>query len=113
MCSHAALVCDVVILNSYFLILPCLDPTLPPNQYQVSVQSTEASRRCKLAGKYLVSPEKEAVILLACNTGHIVYCWPYRLLRKFGHVEVNSLISHKTGKDTTDNMFSGLLSPVS
>ncbi|AWP12292.1 putative docking protein 3 [Scophthalmus maximus] len=63
------------------------DPTLPPNQYQVSVQSTEASRRCKLAGKYLVSPEKEAVILLACNTGHIVYCWPYRLLRKFGHVE--------------------------
>ncbi|XP_039974911.1 docking protein 2 isoform X2 [Xiphias gladius] len=63
------------------------DLTLPPNQYQVTVQSTEASRRCKLAGEYLVSPEKEAVILLACNTGYIIYCWPYRLLRKFGQVE--------------------------
>ncbi|XP_059202996.1 docking protein 3 [Centropristis striata] len=63
------------------------DLTLPPNQYQVTVHSTEASRRCKLAGEYLVSPEEEAVILLAINTGHIFYRWPYRLLRKFGQVE--------------------------
>uniref|UniRef100_A0A3Q1HBE5 IRS-type PTB domain-containing protein n=1 Tax=Anabas testudineus TaxID=64144 RepID=A0A3Q1HBE5_ANATE len=55
--------------------------------YQVTVHSTEASRRCKLAGKYLVSLEKEAVLLLALNTGHTIYCWPYRLLRKFGLVE--------------------------
>ncbi|XP_044060399.1 docking protein 1 [Siniperca chuatsi] len=61
--------------------------TLPPNQYQVTIQSTEASRRCQLAGEYLVSPEKEAVILLAINTGHTIYRWPYRLLRKFGQVE--------------------------
>ncbi|XP_018530882.1 docking protein 3 [Lates calcarifer] len=63
------------------------DLTLPPNQYKVTVQSTEASRRCKLAGEYVVSPEEDAVILLACNTGHIIYSWPYRLLRKFGQVE--------------------------
>nr|XP_046261753.1 docking protein 3 isoform X2 [Scatophagus argus] len=63
------------------------DLTLPPNQYQVTVQSTEASRRCQLAGDYLVSPEKHAVILLAINTGHIIYRWPYMLLRKFGQVE--------------------------
>ncbi|KAM6952989.1 uncharacterized protein dok3 [Lycodopsis pacificus] len=63
------------------------DVTLPPNQYQVTVQSTEASRRCKLAGEYLVSLEKEAVILLAINTGHIFYRWPYTFLRKFGLVE--------------------------
>ncbi|TDH07779.1 hypothetical protein EPR50_G00109680 [Perca flavescens] len=61
--------------------------SLPPNQYQVTVQSTEASRRCKLSGDYLISPEKEAVILLAINTGHIFYRWPYRHLRKFGQVE--------------------------
>nr|XP_040029785.1 docking protein 3-like [Gasterosteus aculeatus aculeatus] len=61
--------------------------TLPPNQYQVTVQSTEASRRCKLAGEYLVSPEDEAVRLLDINTGHIFYRWPYNFLRKFGLVE--------------------------
>uniref|UniRef100_A0A8C3A2N7 IRS-type PTB domain-containing protein n=1 Tax=Cyclopterus lumpus TaxID=8103 RepID=A0A8C3A2N7_CYCLU len=60
---------------------------LTPNQYQVIVQSTEASRRCKLAGEYLVSPEKEAVILLDISTGHTIYRWPYELLRKFGLVE--------------------------
>ncbi|XP_049897887.1 uncharacterized protein dok3 [Epinephelus moara] len=63
------------------------DLTLPPNQYQVTVQSTEASRRCKLSGEYLVSTEKDAVTLLAINTGHIFYRWPYRLLRKYGQVE--------------------------
>ncbi|KAG7518770.1 docking protein 3 [Solea senegalensis] len=63
------------------------DLILPPNRYQVTVLSTEASRRCKLSGEYLVSPEKEAIILLTCNTSHTVYYWPYRLLRKFGQVE--------------------------
>ncbi|XP_045886231.1 docking protein 3 isoform X1 [Micropterus dolomieu] len=63
------------------------DLTLPSNQYQVTVQSTEASRKCQLAGEYLVSPEKEAVILLDIKTGHTIYRWPYRLLRKFGQVE--------------------------
>ncbi|KAK1904019.1 Docking protein 3 [Dissostichus eleginoides] len=63
------------------------DVTLPPNHYQVIVQSTEASRRCRLAGKYLASPQKEALILLEISTDHIIYRWPYRFLRKFGHVE--------------------------
>ncbi|KAK5865005.1 hypothetical protein PBY51_016201 [Eleginops maclovinus] len=63
------------------------DVTLPPNHYEVIVQSTEASRRCRLAGKYLVSPQTEALILLEINTDHIIYRWPYRFLRKFGHVE--------------------------
>ncbi|KAM8910027.1 docking protein 3 [Spinachia spinachia] len=63
------------------------DPTPPPNQYQVTIESTEASRRCKLAGEYLVSAENEAVRLLDINTGHIFYHWPYKFLRKFGLVE--------------------------
>nr|XP_019935327.1 PREDICTED: docking protein 3 [Paralichthys olivaceus] len=63
------------------------NPTHPPNQYQVTIQSTEASQRCRLAGEYLLSPGEEAVTLLACNTGHVIYRWPYRLLRKFGQTE--------------------------
>ncbi|XP_078117031.1 docking protein 2 [Sander vitreus] len=73
--------------NDLYSSWKAADLTLPPNQYQVTVQSTEASRRCKLSGEYLISPEKEAVILLAINTGHIFYRWPYRHLRKFGQVE--------------------------
>lgn len=93
MCGHAALasVCCDSFLDPYFHVFSCLDLTLPPNQYQVTAQSTEASRRCQLAGEYLVSPEKEAVILMAINTGHVIYRWPYRLLRKFGQVEVKYL----------------------
>ncbi|XP_074530911.1 uncharacterized protein dok3 [Halichoeres trimaculatus] len=63
------------------------DVVVPPNQYQVTIQSTEASRRCQLSGIYLVSPEKEAVSLLGINSGHIIYRWPYTLLRKFGQIE--------------------------
>ncbi|KAM9740460.1 docking protein 3 isoform 2-T2 [Menidia menidia] len=60
---------------------------LPPNHYQVIVHSTEASRRCRLAGEYLVSPNSEALVLLTIDTGEAIYSWPYRLLRKFGQVE--------------------------
>ncbi|XP_029369171.1 docking protein 2, partial [Echeneis naucrates] len=63
------------------------EQTLYPNQYQVTIQSTEASKRCKLAGEYLVSPDKEALNLMTCSTGEIIYSWPYRLLRKFGQTE--------------------------
>lgn len=90
MCSDSALtsVCCGVLSGTYLPVLSCLDPTLPLNQYRVTVQSTEASRRCQLAGEYLVSPEKQAVILLALSTGHIIYRWSYMFIRKFGQVEV-------------------------
>ncbi|XP_005719735.1 docking protein 3 [Pundamilia nyererei] len=61
--------------------------TLPPNQYQVTIQSTEASKRCKLSGKYLVSIEGEAIELLDMRTRYIIFDWPYKLLRKFGQIE--------------------------
>lgn len=65
-----------------------LELTLPPNQYQVTIQSTEASKRCKLSGKYLVSIEGEAIELLDMRTRYIIFDWPYKLLRKFGQIEV-------------------------
>ena len=82
--------CDVL-RDKYSPVLSRLDLSLPPNQYKVTVQCTEASRRCQLAGEYLVSAEKHAVILLDIKTGHIIYHWPYMFLRKFGQVEVMCL----------------------
>lgn len=69
----------------------CLDWSLPPNQYEVMVQSTEASKWCKLAGKYLVSTTTDELVLSDISTGGVIYCWPYRFLRKFGQVEVKYL----------------------
>ncbi|XP_026186434.1 docking protein 3 [Mastacembelus armatus] len=63
------------------------DLTIPPNHYEVTVQTTEASKRCRLAGEYLVSPRTKALLLLATGTRHVIYRWPYSLLRKFGQVQ--------------------------
>ncbi|KAM9850105.1 docking protein 2 [Aulostomus maculatus] len=59
----------------------------PPNQFQVTVQDTQASVRCQLAGEYLISPNTEAVVLLDIHTGHVIHQWPYTLIRKFGKVK--------------------------
>ncbi|CAK6956461.1 docking protein 1 [Scomber scombrus] len=79
--------------------------TLPPNQYQVTVQSTEASRRCKLVGDYVISPESEAVSLHAIQTGQTIYSWPYRLLRKFGQVEGGFSIEAGRRCDSGEGVF--------
>uniref|UniRef100_A0A3Q1GGZ1 Docking protein 2-like n=1 Tax=Acanthochromis polyacanthus TaxID=80966 RepID=A0A3Q1GGZ1_9TELE len=78
--------------------------------YKVTVQSTEASKRCRLAGEYVVYPDKEAVILLDVSAGRTVYCWPYRLLRKFGQVEVKGGFSIEAGRrcDSGEGVFTFL-----
>lgn len=81
----------------------CLDLTLPVNQYKVTVQRTEASRRCQLDGEYLVSLGKQAVMLLAIGTGHVIYRWPYMLIRKFGQCKVRCLKIKRNGEDTRVN----------
>lgn len=67
-----------------------LDTNLPPNVYQVTVRCTEASQRCNLIGDYLISLESDALLLLDGNTSDIIYCWPYKMIRKYGQVEVKS-----------------------
>lgn len=63
------------------------DTTLPPKALLVTVCTTEASQRCNLTGDYLISPESDALLLMDSNTCDIVYCWPYKMLRKYGQVE--------------------------
>lgn len=53
--------------------------------YQVIVQRTEAAVRCNLAGSYLLLPSTEALTLQDPKTASPLYCWPYRLLRRFGN----------------------------
>ncbi|XP_029021514.1 docking protein 3 [Betta splendens] len=81
------------------------DLTVPAKCHPVTVQSTEASRRCGLAGEYLVSPEKEAVALLSVNSCHVIYRWPYKLLRKFGLVEGGFSIEAGRRCDSGEGVF--------
>lgn len=67
------------------------DPTLPPKQFKVKIKSTIASKRCKLAGEYLMSSETEALVLFSLDASDAIFRWPYRLLRRFGKVEVMCL----------------------
>ncbi|XP_047441556.1 docking protein 2 [Mugil cephalus] len=84
------------------------DVTLPPNQFKVTVQSTEASRRCRLTGEYLVCPDIEAVTLLDISTGYTIYSWPYCLLRKFGQVEAGFSIEAGRRCDSGAGVFTFL-----
>ncbi|XP_067237969.1 docking protein 3 [Chanodichthys erythropterus] len=61
-------------------------------QFQVTVQNTDASQRCRMSGSYLLSSEKEAICLLDLKTGQAIYHWPYRLLRRFGQVKGGIMI---------------------
>ncbi|XP_058654457.1 proteoglycan 4 isoform X2 [Onychostoma macrolepis] len=61
-------------------------------QFQVTVQSTDASQRCRMSGSYLLSSEKEAICLLDLKTGQAIYRWPYSFLRRFGQVKGGIMI---------------------
>lgn len=63
------------------------DGEQPLAQYLVTVQSTEASKRCKLLGDYFLSSDTEALQLLEVQSEQCVYCWPYHCLRRFGPVQ--------------------------
>ncbi|XP_071779178.2 docking protein 3 [Centroberyx gerrardi] len=84
------------------------DLTLPPGQYYVTVQTTEASSRCKLSGEYLFSPDREAVLLLDVRTGLIIYHWPYRFLRRFGQVKGGFSIEAGHRCDSGEGLFTFL-----
>ncbi|MGH0130009.1 UNVERIFIED_CONTAM: hypothetical protein FKN15_040520 [Acipenser sinensis] len=63
-------------------------------EFQVTVQVTEASLRCDLYGDYILSAGKEDITLLEPRSKQVLYCWPYRLLRRFGQDKVTVMQSH-------------------
>lgn len=55
--------------------------------YDITIQPTEASRRCNLRGDFLLRPNTDALLLLDLHTAQTLHCWPYHLLRKFGYIK--------------------------
>ncbi|KAJ8247720.1 hypothetical protein GJAV_G00249520 [Gymnothorax javanicus] len=54
-------------------------------QFWVTVQSTEASERCGLQGAHWLSVDEHSLTLSDGRTNNILFAWPYRLLRRYGH----------------------------
>lgn len=66
------------------------------NEFWVTIQRTEASERCGLAGSYWLKAETEALILKEPKTKRNVLVWPYKLLRRYGRDRV--MFSFEAGR---------------
>uniref|UniRef100_A0A3P8TRC4 Docking protein 1b n=1 Tax=Amphiprion percula TaxID=161767 RepID=A0A3P8TRC4_AMPPE len=66
------------------------------NEFWVSIQRTEASERCGLAGNYWLKAENDVLILKEPKTKRNVLVWPYKLLRRYGRDRV--MFSFEAGR---------------
>ncbi|XP_068569647.1 docking protein 1b isoform X1 [Cebidichthys violaceus] len=66
------------------------------NEFWVSIQRTEASERCGLAGSYWLKAENDTLILKEPKTKRNVLVWPYKLLRRYGRDRV--MFSFEAGR---------------
>ncbi|XP_063257419.1 docking protein 1 [Prinia subflava] len=66
------------------------------NTFWVTVQRTEAAERCELRGTYVLKAERDSLVLKDPRTDRILYVWPYRLLRRYGHDKV--MFSFEAGR---------------
>lgn len=60
------------------------------NEFWVSIQRTEASDRCGLAGSYWLKAENDVLILKDPKTKKTAQVWPYKLLRRYGRDRVGA-----------------------
>ncbi|XP_029031595.1 docking protein 1b [Betta splendens] len=105
--------CDIAFQGGGGLSNPALDPNAriqdlqmsenliyysreEVNEFWVSVQRTEASDRCGLAGSYWLKTENEALILKDPKTKKTAQVWPYKLLRRYGRDRV--MFSFEAGR---------------
>ncbi|XP_075063263.1 docking protein 2 [Mixophyes fleayi] len=56
----------------------------PSGQFLVRVRQTNASSRCGLSGMYTLKTEDKCLSLRDCQSGSLVFSWPYPYLRRFG-----------------------------
>lgn len=61
------------------------------NEFWVTIQRTEASERCGLAGNYWLKAESDVLILKEPKTKRHVLVWPYKLLRRYGRDRVGEI----------------------
>ncbi|CAI5668481.1 unnamed protein product [Oreochromis niloticus] len=66
------------------------------NEFWVTIQRTEASERCGLAGNYWLKAESDVLILKEPKTKRHVLVWPYKLLRRYGRDRV--MFSFEAGR---------------
>ncbi|XP_008285104.1 docking protein 1b [Stegastes partitus] len=66
------------------------------NEFWVSIQRTEASERCGLAGNYWLKAENDILILKEPKTKRNILVWPYKLLRRYGRDRV--MFSFEAGR---------------
>ncbi|XP_041842424.1 docking protein 1b [Melanotaenia boesemani] len=66
------------------------------NEFWVTIQRTEASERCGLAGSYWLKAESDILILKEPKTKRNVLVWPYKLLRRYGRDRV--MFSFEAGR---------------
>ncbi|XP_033012692.1 docking protein 2 [Lacerta agilis] len=57
-------------------------------QFPVAVRATEASERCQIWGIFLLCAKADALELRDTQAGEVIYTWPYKFLRRFGHDKV-------------------------
>ncbi|XP_014256550.1 docking protein 2 isoform X2 [Cimex lectularius] len=61
-------------------------PSVDAGVYRVSLVNSEVSQRCNLApGEYTLVVASEELQLRHHDTQNLIYTWPYRFIRRYGH----------------------------
>lgn len=79
---------ETVVIIVFFYVLRAV------NEFWVTIQRTEASDRCGLAGNYWLKAESDTLILKEPKTKRNMLVWPYKLLRRYGRDRVGVRNGH-------------------
>ncbi|XP_046379080.2 uncharacterized protein LOC124150926 [Haliotis rufescens] len=57
--------------------------------FNVTIEETEASERCRLKGQYVLAVNFQNLALVDCNTKKALFQWPFKYIRRFGKTRNN------------------------